>query len=137
MITLTLTEALLRVFASLIAGLLIGFTRKRYPAGVRTFALICLGSTIFTLISIDSAGYANTDFDPTRVIAQIVTGIGFIGAGVIWKSNIKVGGLTTAAAIWTVASLGILFGLGEFILGTVCLLIVIMVLYSKRYFPDT
>lgn len=136
MITLTMTDSLLRILAATLAGLLIGFTRKRYPAGLRTFALICLGSTIFTIISINSAFYGGTEFDPTRGVAQIVTGIGFIGAGVIWKSNVKVGGLTTAAAIWTTASLGILIGLGELALAAVTLVIIILVLASKQYLEE-
>lgn len=136
MITLTLTDSLLRIFAAVAAGLLIGFMRRRYPAGVRTFTLICLGSAIFTLISINGAFYGDETFDATRIISQVVTGIGFIGAGVIWKSNVKVGGLTTAAAIWTTASLGILLGLGEFVLAGVSLLIVLIVLASKHYLEE-
>ena len=135
MLTITLFDAVTRIIVSVIAGLLIGFVRKKYPAGIRTFTLICLGATIFTIISIDPAFYqSDASIDPTRIIAQIVTGIGFIGAGVIWKSNIKVGGLTTAAAIWTSAAIGILLGLGEFILGILSLLLVIIILASKRYF---
>lgn len=136
MITLALTDGLARIFASLIAGVLIGFTRKGYPAGMRTFALICIGSTIFTIISIDPSLSGAASYDPTRIISQIVTGIGFIGAGVIWKSNIKVGGLTTAAAIWTTAAVGILIGLGEIILSLFSLVLIMLVLFSKKYLPE-
>jgi len=136
MIALPLQDSLVRIFLSLLAGLLIGFTRKNYPAGLRTFTLICIGSTIFTIISIDPSLTSTPNVDPTRVIAQIVTGIGFIGAGVIWKSNVKVSGLTTAAAIWTTAAIGILIGMGEYIIAGFSLLIVIAVLFSKNIFKD-
>ena len=129
--------AIPRLFVSLLAGLFIGFTRKKYPAGIRTFTLICIGSTIFTLISIDpDLAAGQNSFDPTRVISQIVTGIGFIGAGVIWKSQARLGGLTTAAAIWTTAALGILVGLGEFVLAAITAILMVVILYSKKYFPE-
>jgi len=130
-------ELVLRLFISMFAGIMIGFTRKKYPAGVRTFTLICVGATMFTIISISYNLYGNpTEFDPSRTIAQIVTGIGFIGAGVIWKSPTKLSGLTTAAAIWATSALGILIGLGDFTLAAVSFIIIVAVLYSKRYFPD-
>lgn len=131
-------DAVIRLFVSLFAGLIIGFTRRKYPAGIRTFTLICLGSTIFTFISIDPAliNGAAENIDPTRVISQIVTGIGFIGAGVIWKSQAKLGGLTTAAAIWTTAAVGVLIGIGEMFLATVSLLMVVAVIWSKHIFPN-
>jgi len=132
MIVITNEEALLRILAALIAGSLIGFSRRSYPAGIRTFTLICLGSAIFTIISIDPVFQTpGSNVDPTRTISQIVTGIGFLGAGVIWKLGGKVGGLTTAAAIWTVASLGILFGMGEYVLGAATTFLVLLVLVSK------
>jgi putative Mg2+ transporter-C (MgtC) family protein len=137
MIQLPISEQFVRVFLSLIVGLLIGFTRRNYPAGLRTFTLICIGATIFTIISIDPVFNGGTgNVDPTRVISQIVTGIGFIGAGVIWKSNAKVSGLTTAAAIWVTASIGILVGMGEYFLSLFSLIIVMAVLLSKRFVPD-
>jgi putative Mg2+ transporter-C (MgtC) family protein len=113
------TEIVIRLVASVLIGLLIGFSRRHKPAGLRTFALFCLGCTIFTLVSISFEG---PNADPSRIIAQIVTGIGFLGLGVIWKQGIgKPTGLTTAAAIWVTAAIGILIGLGmwvEVLVGT-------------------
>jgi len=138
MIMLPLQESLIRIFLSLIAGLLIGFTRKNYPAGVRTFTLICIGAAIFTIISLDPVFVGINGIDQTRIISQIVVGIGFIGAGVIWKfgSDSKISGLTTAAAIWVTAAVGILIGMGEFLISGFSLLLVIAVLYSKHIWPD-
>lgn len=127
-------EAYLRIFISLIAGILIGLMRIKYPAGIRTFTLICIGATVFTLISIDTS-LVGGNYDPTRVISQIVTGIGFIGAGVIWKSPTKLAGLTTAAAIWATAAVGILIGLGEFGLAMFTTIVVMAVLFSKQIWP--
>ena len=132
MLEISFYDEIIRVFFSLIAGLLIGYTRRSYPAGTRTFILICLGSTIFAIISIDPSIFGTTNYDPSRIISQIVTGIGFIGAGVIWKSNARIGGLTTAAAIWTTSAIGILIGIGDYMLSLITLIIVMGVLYSKN-----
>jgi len=127
---LTETDITIRFFASTLAGLMIGFARRHKPAGMRTFALFSLGCTIFTVVSINTL---MTGVDPTRIIAQIVTGIGFLGLGVIWKQGVgKPTGLTTAASIWVTAAIGILIGLGmwtEVLVGTVLTLII---LFSKR-----
>jgi putative Mg2+ transporter-C (MgtC) family protein len=135
MIELGGIESYIRIFVSLIAGVMIGLMRAKYPAGIRTFTLICIGATVFTLISIDPA-FTGSDSDPTRVISQIVTGIGFIGAGVIWKSTTRLAGLTTAAAIWSTAAVGILVGLGEFGLALFTTIIVMAVLFSKQIWPQ-
>ncbi len=112
---------------SAIIGFLVGLTRKKNPAGERTFALICLGSCIFASISIMSF---NGQADPTRIIGQIVSGIGFLGLGVIWKnsSSNKPRGLTTAAGVWVTAALGVLIGIEmwkEAIIGTIITMLVI------------
>lgn len=126
-------EIIIRLLASVIVGLLIGLSRRRKPAGIRTFALISLGSAIFTTISIaDMFLPYSTSYDPTRIIAQIVAGVGFLGLAVIWREGMtKPAGVTTAAAIWVTASIGVLSGLGmwlEVIVGTV---LVLALLYSK------
>ena len=123
-----LLEYIIRIIVSTIAGLLIGQTRRNKPAGPRTFALISLGATIFTLVSM---GELIANPDPTKVISNIVAGIGFLGVGVIWKTDNKLVGLTTAAAIWVTAAVGILVGLGTWELSAVSLVIVIALLYSK------
>ena len=79
------------------------------PAGLRTHILVCLGSALFTLCSYNIAGKV---FDPGRVTAQIVTGIGFLGAGTIMRQGSAVRGLTTAASIWTVSAIGIAVAIG-------------------------
>ena len=95
-------------------GALIGLERELAgkDASLRTFMIICLGSCLFTeasrLIVLSSPGS-----DPGRIAAQIVTGIGFLGAGAIFKSNFGIEGLTTAALIWLTAAIGMLCGLGE------------------------
>jgi putative Mg2+ transporter-C (MgtC) family protein len=122
-------EEIVRLLASAVVGLFIGFARRHKPAGPRTFALFCLGCTIFAIISI---GFDAANADPSRVIAQIVTGIGFLGLGVIWKHDEHLTGLTTAAAIWVTAAIGVLIGLGmwtEVIVGTV---LTLGLLYSKE-----
>ena len=109
------SEALIRLAVAAAIGLLIGFTRRRKAAGIRTFALICLGCAIFTIVSIRD-DFTEGAADPSRIISQIVTGIGFLGLGVIWRSS-KAGGrpvgLTTAATVWTTAAIGVLIGLGS------------------------
>lgn len=123
------SEEIIRIIASAVIGLVIGFTRKNKPAGMRTFALICIGATVFTIISlVDYGGNA----DPSRVISQIVTGIGFLGVGIIWKGDNRVGGLTTAAAVWVTASIGILIGLGMWPETIVASILSILILLSKN-----
>jgi putative Mg2+ transporter-C (MgtC) family protein len=106
---------LCKIGLSVLCGSIIGFEReyKSKSAGLRTMVLICLGATIFTIISLHGA----TSDD--RIAANIITGIGFIGAGVIFKDGLSVRGLTTASVIWVVASLGMLIGKGEFALSVV------------------
>lgn len=90
---------------ALLAGGLVGLERERQErqAGLRTHMLVCLGATLFTLISLSLAAPGG---DRTRIAAQIVTGIGFLGAGTIFRSGNAVRGLTTAAGLWTVAAVG-------------------------------
>ncbi|MDO8554860.1 MAG: MgtC/SapB family protein [Candidatus Micrarchaeota archaeon] len=123
------SDELIRIMVSAIIGLAIGYTRRDKPAGMRTFALICLGSTIFTLVSLVNMG---PNSDPSRIIGQIVTGIGFLGAGIIWKGQSKVGGLTTAAAAWITASIGVLIGLGMWPEAIATTIITIVILLSKH-----
>ena len=101
------------VICAMVCGTLIGLERRAHdkPAGRRTMALICVGSAIFTLTSMVVAGGADPG-DPGRIAAQVVTGIGFLGAGAIIREGTTVIGLTTAATIWVVAAIGILIGAG-------------------------
>ncbi|MFZ3171462.1 MAG: MgtC/SapB family protein [Carboxydocellales bacterium] len=118
---LSYVEITLRMLIAMLAGAIIGFerTKSRKPAGIRTHALVCIASACLTIIS----AYGVEDFvgtrsmDPLRLAAQIVSGIGFLGAGVIWKEGHgDIRGLTTATNIWAAAGLGIAAGLGHFYL---------------------
>lgn len=119
------TEAILRLLSAVLVGLLVGTEReyRNKSAGVRTMTLICVGSALFTLLS--------AHFEEARsgrIAANIVTGIGFLGAGVIYKSDERVQGLTTAAVIWVTASLGMAIGDGYIGLGLFAAVLVLLVL---------
>ncbi len=103
-----------QILLALLLGGVIGFERERRnkPAGLRTHMLVAAGTTAFTLASM--YGFGGTPRDPSRVAAQIVSGVGFLGAGTIFRSGSEVRGLTTAATIWLVAALGMLVGTGMY-----------------------
>lgn len=114
----------IKILLSLVFGILIGLERERCgkSVGMRTVSLICIGATLFCLMSPNML-----DGDNSRVVAQIVSGIGFLGAGIIFKNGDSVHGLTTAATIWAAAAVGSLVGLGMFLeafLGTAVILII-------------
>lgn len=120
-----------RLAVGLVLGAVIGFERElhRQPAGFRTHSLVAVGSALFTIVS--AYGFAGATVDPTRIAAQIVSGIGFIGAGTILQHRGNVRGLTTAASLWSVAAIGMAAGAGMLIMaavGTVMILIVLAVL---------
>jgi putative Mg2+ transporter-C (MgtC) family protein len=121
----------LRLVLGLVLGAIIGFERElhRQPAGFRTHSLVALGATLFTIVS--GFGFSGIGADPTRIAAQIVTGIGFIGAGTILQYRGQIRGLTTAASLWSVAAIGMAAGAGLYIMavtGTVLVLVVLSVL---------
>ena len=112
-------EMLLRLLAALAAGALIGYERSYHgrPAGFRTHALVCTASSLLMLVTVYEAHWMRqatglVQIDPTRMAQGIMTGIGFLGAGVIIKEGLSVRGLTTAASIWITAGIGILAGIG-------------------------
>lgn len=129
-LNLTLNEIIIRLVMALIMGGVIGTEReyKNRPAGLRTHMLVCLGATIIALTQVEIAATSlqqAREFpelisvmrsDQTRLIAQIVSGVGFLGAGTIIVSNRSIKGLTTAASIWTVAGLGIAIGMGFYLI---------------------
>ena len=122
-------------------GLAIGFEREihGHPAGLRTHMLVALGSALFTVLSIDgfldkAAGTALVD--PTRIAAQIVSGIGFLGAGAILKDGIVIRGLTTAASLWATAAVGMAAGAGEHVIGVVAAVVIIVSLWPINAIAD-
>jgi putative Mg2+ transporter-C (MgtC) family protein len=125
-------EDIISMLMSVLCGGIIGFEReyKNKSTGFRTIVLITLGSTIFTIVSRHGAGADD------RISANIITGIGFIGAGVIFKDRMSVMGLTTAAVIWTAAAIGMTTGIGYHSLAFVFTIItmVILVLVDKVEF---
>lgn len=115
-------DVILRLGAALLIGGAVGFERSKQKkaAGMRTHALVCISSAMITIIS--AYGFAefdgNRNMDPARLAVGIITGIGFLGAGLIWKQGSDIRGLTTAANIWAAGGLGIAVGLGHFFLAT-------------------
>jgi len=126
-------EIVLRLLLATALGAGIGFQRERAnkPAGLRTHTLIALGSALFTVVSIFGFGGG---VDAARVAAGVVTGIGFIGAGVIFRGmrGDHVMGLTTAASIWATASIGLAAGVGMYLIATVVAAITVLVLMIPR-----
>lgn len=127
----TTTELVLRLLLSTLLGGLIGLERETHgrPAGLRTHILVCLGSTLFTMVSFLVAGKS---YDPGRITAQIVTGVGFLGAGTIIHQGSVVRGLTTAASIWTVAAIGVGVGIGG--LGLVLAVVTSIIVFATLNF---
>lgn len=111
MADLSVEQMIVRLGIAAVLGGLIGVERETHgrPAGLRTHILVCVGSALFALCSYSVAG---TQWDPGRITAQIVTGMGFLGAGTIMRQGSVVRGLTTAASIWTVAAIGIAVAVG-------------------------
>lgn len=129
---------LLHLLAAVLAGGAIGFERSYHgrPAGFRTHTLVCVGSSLLMLITVFQGSWMPSSandavhIDPTRMAQGIMTGIGFLGAGVIYKEGISVRGLTTAASIWVTAAIGVLMGTGLFYAGTLATLITLGILSS-------
>lgn len=122
---------MIRLLAACVAGALVGLERELHdkPAGLRTNIMICLGAALFTLLSFHVAR-PSAAHDPGRIAAQVVTGVGFLGAGAIIQFRGHVIGLTTAATIWLVASIGMAFGAGEFVIGAAATGLTLIVLYA-------
>jgi putative Mg2+ transporter-C (MgtC) family protein len=124
-------EVILKLVLSVIIGGAIGIERelRSKSAGFRTLILICLGATLFTIFSQYIGGAGN----PDRIASNIVTGIGFLGAGVIFRSNARVNGITTAASIWLSAALGMGIGCGAYWVSAVGGTLVVSVLFLFSY----
>jgi putative Mg2+ transporter-C (MgtC) family protein len=138
--TLNWDESLLRLALAAVLGGLIGVERelREREAGLRTHLLVALGSALFTIVG----AYGFHDFlnsgasvvraDPTRIAAQIVTGIGFLGAGAIIRQGLSVRGLTTAATLWVVAAVGVAAGAGYYSVAVITTALVLIALYPLR-----
>ena len=123
-----------RVVLAFILGGLLGFERERAhrPAGLRTHMLVAGGAACFTIASIFGFGAERGIVDTSRVAAQVVTGVGFLGAGTIFRTESTVRGLTTAASIWMVAALGLLVGAGMYPLAVFVAILAWAALYLLR-----
>jgi putative Mg2+ transporter-C (MgtC) family protein len=138
--TLGWDEALLRLALAAALGGAVGLERelREREAGFRTHLLVALGSALFTIVSAYGfhsflvAGTTVVRTDPTRIAAQIVTGIGFLGAGAIIRQGISVRGLTTAATLWVVAAIGLAVGAGYYSGGLIATAIVLLALWPLR-----
>ena len=129
------------LLGAVVAGSLIGLERSYHarPAGFRTHTLVCLASSLlmivdlFQLIWMQGAPLDTIKTDPTRMAQGIMTGIGFLGAGVIFKEGVSVRGLTTAASIWITAAIGIMFGIGFYFPAIFSTVIVLIILSTFRW----
>ena len=123
-----------RVLLAFVLGGVVGFERERMqrPAGLRTHMLVCAGSACFTVASIFGFDELGTVRDPARLAAQIITGIGFLGAGTIFRTGATVRGLTTASSIWITAAIGIVAGLGMFWLAVFTTLLTFFALFVLK-----
>lgn len=129
-------DILIKIFFSIILGGLIGLERERRnrPAGLRTHILVSLGSCLFTISSIEFSKIYGNGVDPSRIAANIVTGIGFLGAGTIMKEGLTIKGLTTAATIWLSSAIGLTCGLGSFITAILTTIFAYLILILVRSF---
>ena len=136
--TLNWDEALLRLALAATLGGLIGIERelREREAGLRTHLLVAVGSALFTIVGAygfhDFLASGRSVVDPTRIAAQIVTGIGFLGAGAIIRQGLSVRGLTTAATLWVVAAVGLASGAGYYSAAVITTALVLIALYPLR-----
>jgi len=138
--TLNWDESLLRLVLAAVLGGAIGIERelREREAGLRTHLLVSVGSALFTIVSAYgfhaflTSGQSVVRADPTRIAAQIVTGIGFLGAGAIIRQGLSVRGLTTAATLWVVAAVGLASGAGYYSAAVITTALVLVALYPLR-----
>lgn len=120
-----------RVILACFMGGLIGWERERHrnivSAGIRTYGAIALGSCSFGVLS-----YFLAEQDPSRMAGQVITGIGFLGGGIIFRQGDYVTGLTTAATLWATAAVGLLIGFGYYLIGMLTSILIFLLLYLPR-----
>ncbi|WP_026881362.1 MgtC/SapB family protein [Clostridium akagii] len=125
-------EYLLRLLIAGACGSAIGYERKNRmkEAGIRTHFIVAIGATLIMIVSKygfqDQIGWQNISIDPSRIAAQVVTGVGFLGAGIIFMKKQSIRGLTTAAGIWATAGIGLAIGSGLYIVGLEATIIIIL-----------
>lgn len=135
-------ETILQLFLAIILGGLVGLEREftKREAGLRTFILVCSGATLFTLVSLKLSESLlekpGIDFDPSRIIGQIVLGIGFLGAGLIIFRGARIEGLTTAAALWMTAAIGAALGAGFYFLAVFAAFLMVLILSGFRLIEE-
>lgn len=134
--SLDIAQILLRLGLAAVFGAAVGIEREVHgqPAGMRTHALVSTGAALFTLVGAYGfrTGFGHASIDPTRIAAQVVSGIGFIGAGAIVRDGGSVRGVTTAAALWATAGLGMACGAGELSIAISAFLVVVATLIGLR-----
>jgi putative Mg2+ transporter-C (MgtC) family protein len=134
----------IRLLLSVLLGGLVGFERERknHAAGLRTHTLVCLGSCLLMILSMygfaDFADEPNVRLDPARLAAQVITGVGFLGAGTILFTGKSITGLTTAASVWVVMAVGLSVGAGFYLPAVISAVMVLLILWGlniveKRY----
>ncbi len=132
--TLSIEETLLRLAVAALLGSIIGLERERmaWAAGLRTHMLVCVGSTLMMIVSAygfaDVLRYEHVALDPSRIAAQVVTGVGFLGAGTILLRHDSVRGLTTAASVWAVAGVGLAVGGGMYVAAVGATVLIFLIL---------
>jgi putative Mg2+ transporter-C (MgtC) family protein len=128
-------ELIIRIFISVGLGAIVGFEREitRKPAGLRTHIFVCMGACLFTISSFYVLPEGSTgSFDSARIAAGIVAGISFIGAGSIIASRGDIRGITTASSLWVMAAIGLMIGLGNYILPIIATIIAFFLLHFGR-----
>jgi putative Mg2+ transporter-C (MgtC) family protein len=136
-------EILFRLFLAAILGALVGFEREVHgrPAGIRTYLILCLGSALVMVLSqylsygmVEELPADALRVDPGRIAAQALTGIGFLGAGVILRYKDTIRGLTTAACVWVVCAIGLTIGAGFYLYGSVVAILTVVSLVGVKFF---
>jgi len=131
------TDMLLRLLMAAVLGAAVGWQRERHaqPAGLRTHTILVVGSTLAMLLSINLARqYSVVSQDPARLAAQVISGIGFLGAGAILREGLTVKGLTTATSLWTMAIVGLAVGDGYFLVAAVVTAFLLVALSTMYWF---
>ena len=130
-ITIVDLEIIVRVILALFLGGILGFERERHgiSAGIRTYGAISLGACVFGVLSISIGG---PDADPSRIAAQVATGIGFLCGGVIFREGNHVNGLTTAATLWATSAVGLAVSFGMYTVSIMTTILIYLLLYLSR-----